>query len=79
MLISVKDRMAKNRFLMMQENFDVALGTIPRWGKRINESDRDVLVQLLSDMEFCLAAIEEVEYKDDVADILRFPSEATIA
>ena len=61
-------RLMKRQRRMVDRNLSKAIEAMPRWAARLNYDDRDMLVQILSDLEFYLAVIRD-DVNDEKAEI----------
>ena len=51
------ENLRKDSLVKMKKNLDEVTDSMPRWRERINERDRDAIVQALADLETLLRIV----------------------
>lgn len=59
MMISPERPLAMQKMAEIKQNLRATVDALPRWGGRISEADRDLLIQALADLELLYATIGE--------------------
>lgn len=66
MLISPERPLAMQKMNEIKRNLRATVNALPRWGGRISEVDRDLLIQALADLELLYTIIVEETNKETV-------------